>query len=55
MSTIAQLIEEAVADGFDVTITIRRRDDGKEGVLKMPIPWARRMGLDVDALKNSET
>lgn len=42
---IAALILEALDQGFDVEIRMRRRDDGKEGVLKMPTPWARRIGM----------
>ena len=48
--TLQQLILEAIEQGYDVKITMRLRDDGKEGLLTVPIPWARRLGLDDAAI-----
>jgi hypothetical protein len=43
---VAALILEATAQGFDVTIRIRRRDDDKDGELKLPSSWAERLGYE---------
>lgn len=56
-SGIAALIIEAVNAGYDVTISMRLRDDGKEGTVRMPNDWARRLGLtdaQMDELRNKQ-
>lgn len=45
---LSALILEATSQGYDVTIRVKRRDDGKEGVLYIPTPWARRLGYKPD-------
>lgn len=48
---IAELIMEVTAAGYDVTISLRLRDDGKEGSVRMPNHWARRLGLSDDQIE----
>jgi hypothetical protein len=42
---IGAMILEATAQGYDIEIRIRRRNDGKEGRLIIPVPWARKFGM----------
>lgn len=39
--SISELMSKALADGFDVEIKIRKRDDGLTGAVTMPTEWAR--------------
>ncbi len=41
---LTDLLLEVTGQGYDVTITTRRRVDGKAGDLSMPSAWARRLG-----------
>lgn len=45
MATIADLIIEATEQGYDVTITMRLREDRSAGFVRMPNHWARRLGM----------
>lgn len=52
---LSALILEATEQGYDVSITMRLRDDGAVGRVMMPIPWARRLGMSnaqIDAAKS---
>ena len=42
---LSSLILEATDQGYDVTLTLRKRDDGSPGNLLLPTPWARRLGI----------
>ena len=53
MPSIADLILEAIAAGYDVTIKTRQRDDGKEGSLTVPAGWARRAGVPEETIERS--
>lgn len=48
---ISALMLEATDQGYDVTITLRRRDDGKSGNVTMPNEWVRRLGGDPEAIR----
>lgn len=50
---ISALMLEATDHGFDVTITMRRRADGKPGAVTMPNEWVRRLGGDPEAIRKS--
>ena len=50
MPTIADLILEATSKGYDVTIKFLLRDDGREGTVRMPNEWARRLGMSEDEI-----
>jgi hypothetical protein len=43
--TVADLIIETASQGYDVTITLRLRADGKDGIVTMPNDWLRRLGM----------
>jgi hypothetical protein len=51
VATLADLIIEATAAGYDVTIRMRQRDDGKEGTLDIPNHWARRLGMSDEEIE----
>jgi predicted polyphosphate/ATP-dependent NAD kinase len=56
--SISDLILETIAQGYDVTIKTRLREDGKEGVVTMPNEWVRRLGMseaEMTTLRNQET
>lgn len=42
---LSATILQALSQGYDVEVRIRRRDDGKEGEIRIPIPWARKFGM----------
>ena len=50
MTTIADLILEATERGYDVMISVRRREDGGQGTVRMPNEWARRLGMSDDQI-----
>jgi len=50
---ISALMLEATDQGFDVTITMRRRADGAPGTVTMPNEWVRRLGGDPEAIRKS--
>lgn len=55
---LSALILEATDQGYDVTITMRRRDDGRPGRCAMPTNWARRLGMSaaaIEAAKNDQS
>lgn len=49
--TLVDLIMEATDHGYDVTITMRLRDDGSAGSVRMPNDWARRLGLSAEEIE----
>ena len=49
--TLSSLIQESLDQGWDVKITFRRRDDGKEGELSIPASWARRLGIEDQSIR----
>lgn len=52
---LSALMLEATDQGYDVTITMRRRTDSKPGVVTMPNEWVRRLGGDPEAIRESRT
>jgi hypothetical protein len=49
--SLERLIQEALDQGYDVTIRLRRRDDVGKGRVTMPNSWLRRIGMtdaDID-------
>lgn len=55
---LSALILEATDHGYDVTITMRRRDDGRPGHCMVPTNWARRLGMSdaaIEAVKNEQS
>lgn len=52
---LSALILEATSQGFDVTIRMTRRDDGRQGTVNLPTTWARRLGMSdaqIDEIKS---
>lgn len=54
MTDLQECITEASLDGYDVTITIKPRRDGRRGDLILPLEWARSLPVRYDLMSEPD-